>query len=250
MDCAEGFRSITTPRFQIGFIKAIDLSEIMAFVQGLQTEGIESSRGLSKKVKIDRSDYIVKQYFHGGAISFLKGRYFFSNPLANEVKMLDYLRKRGLNVPEIGAYIILRYRLYSRYFLLLRVVDNSVQIGDLLPDNPRLIKEIINTVKTLHDSYVYHGDLNISNMLFDGIKFYLLDLGQSRFSDQKKHFRADIFRFVRSLDKNLGNKINLVTKLRIFRYYFGAGYNLRKIMLSYKLHSFPHKLLWSIIGRQ
>lgn len=73
------------------------------------------------------------------------------------------------------------------------------KIKDLLDKNPSLAKEIGETIATMHNEGIIHGDLTTSNMIFNK-KIFFIDFGLSFFSEKIEDKAVDIHLFKQALE--------------------------------------------------
>lgn len=206
-------------------------------------------RGATTVVSINGADYAVKEYFRGGLISFLQNRHLSRDQLKNETEIIDYLRQRGFNVPEVAASITVKGFPWSKYILITKQIRGVRHLTHADIADSKTLRKLCLSIKRLHEVGVYHGDLNLTNILYGGGGFYLLDFASSRFSFSVNDHRRDIFRFIRSIEKIMGDKLGPFAKARILRYYYGGNKNIRKLIRQYNIHSMAHKLSWKVLGK-
>lgn len=209
----------------------------------------KGARGVATTVEVNGSEYVVKEYFRGGFISFLKNRHLSRNQLKNEVEIIDYLRLRGFNVPEIAAAITVKGFPWSKYILITKQIRGARNLTHAAISDSKILRELCLSVRRMHEVGVYHGDLNLTNILYGDGGFYFIDFAGSRFSFSGCDYRRDIFRLIRSIEKIMGDKLGPYAKARILRYYYGGKKNIRKLIRRYNIHSMAHKLSWKVLGK-
>ncbi len=182
---------------------------------------------------INNNKWVKKHYMRKGKMSFLNDNYLYSclkkTRSYREFEILNYLYKHEFDTckPLVGwvTYNGIIYKanlvteaiqakpldeLLSLLFTGLGVVDTSIFKGPIAKDErAALLKEIGIKVAKMHNLNVFHGDLNISNILVsrDSITnkkvIWILDFDKSFVKDlQEKDRKSNLDRFYKSLIKN------------------------------------------------
>ena len=112
-------------------------------------------------------------------------------------------------VPEPIAYIEKRGLLrFKRGYFFMEYIEGSLNLGDKLKDGEdrvRLIVQVGDLLRALHELDCSHGDMKASNFLVkfevDRHRLYLIDTEDVRFYKKidKMHRMKDLLRFVRSI---------------------------------------------------
>lgn len=142
---------------------------------------------------------VRKHYFRGGCAGFLRDRYRSWKRLENELGILEFLEGRGAPVPQVLAARAARDRWgWYSLDLLLREIPGAERMSDLLRRwsgrrRARLLREAAAAVRSLHDLGVYHGDLNVENILHSPSGIHLVDF------DQAKRKEPDVSMRIRDL---------------------------------------------------
>ena len=127
-------------------------------------------------------DMIVRQYVHGGLFGKLSGpmrQYFLdSSPMVNEVKIIVYLLRKGIKVAEpIALKLEYTAKFFVKAFLISKKIPDTVNLLQMcrLVENGHLditddfqaalFRKITHVVSDMHKTGVYHGDLNLKNLL-------------------------------------------------------------------------------------
>ena len=186
---------------------------------------------------INGNKWVKKHYFRKGMMSFLNDKYLYRN-LKNtrsyrEFEILNYLYKHGFNTckPIIG------WVTYSGAIYRANLVTETIQartlkhLLDLLAtglgvvpmdtfnshfvkhERPALFKKIGIYVAEMHKLNVFHGDLNVNNIMVSGErnknerveqKIWIIDFDKSKkipFALEESKRVSNIDRFERSLRK-------------------------------------------------
>ena len=112
-------------------------------------------------------------------------------------------------VPEPIAYIEKRGLLrFKRGYFFMEYIEGSVNLGDKLKggdDKVRLIVQVGDLLRALHELNCSHGDMKASNFLVkddgDRHRLFMIDTEDVRFHKKinKMHRMKDLLRFVRSI---------------------------------------------------
>lgn len=137
---------------------------------------------------------LVRPYRHGGLLRALTRKVFFTWPPRplRELAISEELRQRGVpTVEPCGACVEpLGGPFYRGWFItreltgardLWETVSGSLIVGF---DNRAVLRAAADGVKLLHREGVYHGDLNLKNILVrreaGGLKSYIIDFDKAR----------------------------------------------------------------------
>ena len=182
----------------------------------------------SKNVEwINDRKWVKKHYFRKGMMAFLNDWYLY-NDIKNtrsskEFEILNYLHKYSFNTckPLIGwtTYSGISYKAnlvteaipaLTLNELLTQKSLNYEQGMSLKYERPELFKQIGIKVAQMHILGVYHGDLNINNIMVSedlsdkgNLKIWILDFDKSfrRYLTEGDR-KSNLHRFQRSLIKN------------------------------------------------
>jgi len=242
--------------------------------EGLHPEiGLLRGRNIIPCVPIKGSNerMIIKHYQHGGFFRKITRDIFFGNlrPFW-ELAILEAASRKGVPVPEVIAARVDRIfgPLYKGEIVYKEIPDSVNLLEYLKRLNEGLIKEkisqkrkIINSlaeaIKKMHTSGIYHGDLNVKNVLIQNmgkeIRVYLVDFDCSKIRD-KLTLRArvhNLARFNRSCEK-WEAPITVTDKLRFFLSYSKGDKllesNLRKYIRQCSHFHWGHKIYWKLFG--
>lgn len=191
------------------------------------------------------SRMVIRHYHHGGILRKLTGDIYpgiNSRPF-NELVVSELARRKGVNTPEVLAIIIKTYwGFFYRADIITKEVENSINAYDYFKSlnsanrgntvsRIKIIKEMADAIKKMHDVGIYHRDLNFKNILIQQIEgrinIFILDLDRGyikeNLSDRKR--KRNLLRLNRSVDK-LGKDSPLVLKrdkLVFFEQYYRLG---------------------------
>ena len=182
----------------------------------------------SKNVEwINDRKWVKKHYFRKGMMAFLNDWYLYNDIKSTrsyrEFEILNYLHKYSFNTckPLIGwtTYSGISYKAnlvteaipaLTLNELLTQKSLNYEQGMSLKYERPELFKQIGIKVAEMHILGVYHGDLNINNIMISkdslnngNLKIWILDFDKSFRKDLvEQDRRSNLNRFKRSLIKN------------------------------------------------
>jgi 3-deoxy-D-manno-octulosonic acid kinase len=176
---------------------------------------------------INDGKWVKKHYFRKGMMAFLNDWYLYNDVKSTrsyrEFEILNYLHKYSFNTckPLIGwvTYSGISYKanlvteaipgITLDELLIQQPMDYDKEIF-LKYERPELFKQIGIKVAEMHILGVYHGDLNINNIMISkdslnngNLKIWILDFDKSFRKDLVEQDRkSNLNRFKRSLIKN------------------------------------------------
>ena len=159
------------------------------------------------------ADWVLRHYYRGGLIGKLNKDWFAAVPVARsralaEFRLLLWMRQAGLPVP---APVAARYQWrgfgYSADILLERIVQ-SQDLFHLLQQKALTAiqwQQLGALVAQLHQTGVYHSDLNCHNILLDAEgRFWLIDFDKCARRPGTDWWPEPVARLHRSLQKERG----------------------------------------------
>lgn len=162
---------------------------------------------------------VVREYLHGGLRETVLRRLFATWPPrpVRELAVAGELKSRGIKVTEVlGVQVSRRWGPFYAGAILTRYVPDSANLWTYLKDfhgeaeaRERFLVSVGRFLKRVHGAGVYHGDLNLRNLLVQGsscgeAEIFLIDLDRSivrRLPLSKRLARRNLRRFVRSARK-------------------------------------------------
>ncbi|GLS82165.1 3-deoxy-D-manno-octulosonic acid kinase [Paraferrimonas haliotis] len=179
--------------------------------------GSSSGRNKVYFIDFDNQQWVLRHYYRGGFIAkFNRDSFLFlgnqrTRAIA-EFDLLQAMRKLQLPVPQPIAARVVRKGLFYKNDILIERFNAKDLHGYLLANTIR--KEewqlLGRTIAEFHRHKVYHADLNIKNILFDGQQFYLIDFDRGEFKpSQGRWCQANLDRLLRSFRKELAKDSNL-----------------------------------------
>lgn len=170
-------------------------------------------------LRLDDGDTaLIRAYRHGGFLRRFTGDYFFSWPPRpfRELAVTLEARHRGVPTADVLAAWVKRTcgPLY-RGWLITREIKGSDDLWAALQSNryaeangAALLQAAARSVRRMHRQGVYHGDLNLKNILVrreaDQIKSYIIDFDKARLFPGEvpaKKARRNLARLLRSVGK-------------------------------------------------
>lgn len=176
-------------------------------------EGCEAARvggrGGAQRFHYGDGSGIVRPCRRGGLVRrLIRDSYVFVNRPRREWLAHVFLFERGLRVPEpLGVYWE-RRGICFRGAVSTREIDGAATLAEYVAksdDSRKATLEQVGTlVRMMHDFGVFHGDLQVGNILVGPDSPYLIDFGNARrYARLSPLQRArDLLRFRRSLVKN------------------------------------------------
>lgn len=200
---------------------------------------------------------LVRRIVRGGLIAKLLGdlHWGMGRPF-RELAAVIRARNAGLKVPEIVAVRATKaWGPFYRFTIVVKEVGDARDLMSLAPDlqpaeRHRAIGEVAEAIRKMHEAGLYHGDLNIKNILLAGRDVYLIDLDRAILRDGREaslDFR-NLSRLNRSVEKWLGRRITRTDKLRFLLRYLGGRDRVRDVSRRCDSGLWIHRLWWSITG--
>jgi 3-deoxy-D-manno-octulosonic acid kinase len=137
---------------------------------------------------------LVRNYQHGGLLGRLTRQWFFTWPPRpfRELAITEELRRRGLRTVEVYAAGVQRVcGPFYRGCLVTRELRGAKDLWTVLQDEAlgpselsSALRAAAETVRAMHREGVYHGDLNLKNILIQpnpgGVDGYVIDLDKAK----------------------------------------------------------------------
>lgn len=151
----------------------------------------------------------VKRFKYPGLLQKIRGR--INDRAAHEFRVLEEMRRRGLEVPEPVAWA----RNGDSTYLFTREIPNAAVLRSVVLTR-QLLRSLAEFVRKIHDAGLRDDDLHVGNVLVADGKLHLIDLHQSkivgRLSDEERERslafvilsfytfvrETDVLRFVRA----------------------------------------------------
>lgn len=179
-----------------------------------QILGQSRGRGITWFVQeAGKSPLVLRHYWRGGLIGrVLADRFIFpgvarSRAMA-EFTLLMKLRKLGLPVPRPAAACCRRSGIFYRADLLIELIPEARDLVSLLRERALSSQEwqrIGALIHRLHQSGVYHSDLNGHNLMLDAAgKVWVIDFDKCGFRSSGRWQQEMLERLRRSLRKESG----------------------------------------------
>lgn len=220
--------------------------------------------GLSEKV-------MVKHYRHGGFFRKLTGDILLGNsrPL-KELTILELALPKGIPVPEVVALRVeklfgpfyrgdIAYKEIPDSSNLLEYLEKLSErpMGERISRKRAVIDSLALTIKKMHNSGIYHGDLNIKNVLIRNVedenKVYLVDFDCSRIKENLT--TGDRIRNLARLNRSCEKwkaPITNTDRLRFFLTYFRGDelleLNPKKYVRKCSRVHIGHRIYWKLFG--
>ena len=152
-------------------------------------------RGALTAVRLsDGETALVRQYRHGGVLRVLTRNWFFTWPARpfRELSITEELRRRGVPTVEIYAACVRRsYGPFYQGWLVSKEIGGAVDFWSALQQGylqrfgrETVFRAVATSVGAMHREGVYHGDLNLKNILLRqeaaGVSSYLIDFDKSK----------------------------------------------------------------------
>jgi tRNA A-37 threonylcarbamoyl transferase component Bud32 len=204
---------------------------------------------------------LVRRVVRGGVVARLLGdlHWGMSRPFA-ELAAVVRARAAGLNVPEVVAVRASRaWGPFYRFTLVVKEIDRARDLlslaGELgAAERRRAIAEVAEAVRRMHEAGLYHGDLNVKNILLSDpagrCTVYLIDLDRAVVRDARVAALdlRNLARLNRSVEKWLGGRVTRTDKYRFLLRYLGSRERVRDVARRCGAGLWIHRLWWSLTG--
>ncbi|WP_163935277.1 3-deoxy-D-manno-octulosonic acid kinase [Paraferrimonas sp. SM1919] len=172
--------------------------------------GHSSGRSQAFFIEHGEQQWVLRHYYRGGLMEkFSKDKYLFtgfeSSRALAEFTMLEQMYQLGLPVPEPVAAMSIRNGLWvTGDIIIKRIADTQDMLawceqGPVAASTWHLLGK---TIAQFHQQLVFHSDLNIKNILFDGEQIYLIDFDNCHFKAKPGAWQqTNLDRLLRSLRK-------------------------------------------------
>jgi hypothetical protein len=135
---------------------------------------------------------LVRRYCHGGALRYLTGDIFVTWPPRplKELAITEEARRRGVPTVEIlAAGIEQVWGPLYRGWLVTRELEGARDLWTVLQGGScattALLRAVAHALRRMHRQGIYHGDLNLKNILIrregDELKAYIIDFDKAGF---------------------------------------------------------------------
>jgi 3-deoxy-D-manno-octulosonic acid kinase len=219
-DLPEGFKKLAAPERMVAVradaVADPNLKDLLIGRSGGEEKSRFRGRAQLSVLRLENgSGALVRRYRHGGALRYLTGGIFTTWPPRpfRELAITEEARRRGVPTVEILAAGIDRIwgPLY-RGWLVTRELEGARDLWAVLQEGAfgatALLKAVAPAIHRMHHQGIYHGDLNLKNILIrregDGLKIYLIDFDKARFFPggvPAAKARRNLARFQRSIAK-------------------------------------------------
>ncbi len=164
-------------------------------------------RGTLQEFSVGGSLGLIRQYRRGGlARFFLRDKYLLHNRPLRELNVLQRAHAAGVSVPEpLGVVWKRTGPTYSGAIATLRL-EGVTLLEYLRSDSidPSRIEECGRAIRTMHDSGIYHADLQLENIIVGPFHAAIIDFDNARIGKPLSHFARsrNLLRLRRSFAKN------------------------------------------------
>lgn len=180
--------------------------------------GTSKGRGITYFVRHNRQHWVLRHYRRGGMMAKVsEDTYLYTGlkrtrPYA-EMKLLNYMKQKGLPVPTPVAARVQKQLLGYRGDILIQQIPNAQDAHHCLQHgaiSQALWRKIGQMIAQLHHYKVYHHDLNIHNILIDDQEqTWLIDFDKCYVKQENTGWQQDnLARLKRSLSKEQGREPN------------------------------------------
>ncbi len=237
--------------------RRVEWSERRAYPHGRVTHFSYLPSGAPARV-------FVRKARRGGLIGLLmRGLYLGGARPVRELKAAAAARKAGLAVPEPLAVRTTRAAgIFRRFTIVTREIEGASNLLALAPGLPgpgkrRLIDQVADEMRRLHEAGIYHADLTLQNILSAGGAVHFIDLDKALLRPRREEALdlMNLSRLNRSVEKLFGSRgcVSRADRLRFLRRYLGgpeaARGRLKKAARACASGLWFHRLWW-LLSRQ
>lgn len=221
-----GFKRLSPDRAQIivlreGLEGHLDVERFLAVIESVEQASPFQGRERLRFFQLNNGETaLVRSYHHGGMLRYFTGQCFFTWPPRpfKELALTEEVRRRGIPTLEVlGAWVERVWGPFYRGWLLSRELTGGQDLWAALRSglyvgaaSKSLLQAIARGLRTMHKRGVYHGDLNLKNILVrrekDEIKSYIIDFDKAKlFLTAVPPYKAEknlrrLYRSARKLD--------------------------------------------------
>lgn len=159
---------------------------------------------------------VLRHYWRGGLVGkVLQDQYLYTGMkntrVYREFALMCDLYQQGLPVVEPIAALVKRSGLIYRGDIITRALEGAQSLCERLqagPLNEHTLERIGQTLARFHNAGVYHADLNINNILFDGEdNVYVIDFDRGEIRQPEPQWQQqNMARLARSFAKEAGRQ--------------------------------------------
>ncbi len=204
-DVPTGFKRFSPNRRQVvlvreGLERSLDPEKF--FTQREKEKGASPFHGRGKLRFFDldnRETALVRTYRHGGMFRHVTGDFFFTWPPRpfRELAITAEVSRRGVPTLEIlGAWVERVRGPFYRGWLVTRELEGAHDLwvalqSECYAENNRgpLLRAVARGVRRMHDQGIYHGDLNLKNIMVrregSQIISYIIDFDKAKLFSRK-----------------------------------------------------------------
>ncbi|GLP97533.1 3-deoxy-D-manno-octulosonic acid kinase [Paraferrimonas sedimenticola] len=171
--------------------------------------GYSSGRNKAYFIDYQENKWVLRHYYRGGLVGKVNRDQFLYTGRQRtrafaEFDLLTRMHKLGLPVPKVVAARICRNGLWYRNDILIERLDAKDLLAVLAakPLTKAQYQQLGQVIAQFHQHKLYHADLNIKNILFDGDQFYLIDFDRGEFRENTGSWcQSNLKRLLRSFRK-------------------------------------------------
>lgn len=199
---------------------------------------------------------LVRRLARGGLARVAGDLHLGLSRITSELRAADRARKAGLRVPDILACRATRaVGPFWRFTLAVAEIEGARDLLEALPaappaDRHRILEDVAAELRRLHQAGVYHGDLNVKNILLRGREVFLVDLDRARTRPAREPAmdESNLARLNRSVEKRLAGVVSRLDRLRFLRAYALDRAEIPGLARRCASGLWFHRLWWAIAG--
>ena len=164
-------------------------------------------RGTLQEFSVGGSVGLIRQYRRGGlARLFLRDKYLLHNRPLRELNVLQRAHAAGVSVPEPLGVVWKRTGPAYSGAIATRRLEGITLLEYLRSDSidPSRIEECGRAIRMMHDSGIYHADLQLANIIVGPSRAAIIDFDNARAGKPLSRFARsrNLLRLLRSFAKN------------------------------------------------
>lgn len=181
-------RSVSQQLHLSSFLKDEELKEILTFINEKKYELMRAKPNILARISFKGNPLFIKIFRRKKPFSFIFSPFRISSSFKCYQTAL-YMLKNGINTPKPilsferrrGGFII--EDIYISEDIGEHLSAREILLKEEAENKEILVKNLAQVVKKLHESSIYHRDLNLSNFLIKGDKIYIVDINRARLTN-------------------------------------------------------------------
>lgn len=182
------------------------IADAMADSQHCRPSG-KGGRGALLRFDYPGGTGLIRRYRRGGALRHVvKDAYVLANRPLREFLLHRHLLADGLDVPPLLGVCWSKSGLVYRGAIATEEIEGEDLLGHLRthPDDRQILQDCGRLIRQMHDLRLWHGDLQLKNILVGASGLLLIDFDKARLLPRltPQQCARNLFRLRRSFEKH------------------------------------------------